>query len=180
MVMIRTRETYIGMLVSLLWVAIVVSSAHADAGFLLSRMKPEQVFEMTLLWDNGTSYRQYATVDDNQRICEIAASGDAERCRINLIPIAQAFKQIPVVEFVPRLPESIHRGAEADTPVVLAAIFKEWDAADQHASQWQLACSVMPDDETLAVCLQVDRIDHFNYVIVQAEPLMCLIARLTS
>jgi hypothetical protein len=178
--MLRKRKTYAGMLISVLWVAVVASSAHADAGFLLSRMKPEQVFEMTLLWDNGTSYRQYASVDGSQGTCEIAASGQVERCQIDLIPIAEAFKQIPVVEFVPRLPESVHWGVEADTPVVLAAIFKEWDAAHQHASQWQLACSVMPDTETLAVCLQVDRVDHFNYVIVQAKPLMRLIAGLTS
>jgi hypothetical protein len=76
-IMIRKRKTYVGMLISLLWVTVVVSSAHADAGFLLSRMKPERVFEMTLLWD----------------------------------------------------------------------------AANQHASQWKLACSIMPDNEALAVCL---------------------------
>ena len=63
---------------------------------------------------------------------------------------------------------------------MLAAIVKEWDPASQRASQWQIACSVMPDDNTLAVCLQNDGIDHFNYVIVQAEPLIRLIAGLNS
>jgi hypothetical protein len=176
--MIRTRKSYAGMLISALLFLIVVSSAHADAAFLLGGLRPEQVFEITLLWDNGTSYRQYAYVDDGKSICEIGASGEIGRCQVDLTPIAEAFKQIPVVEFIPRLPDSIHWGAAADTPVVLAAIFKEWDAAKQRASQWQLACSLLPSDDTLAVCLQVDRIDHFNYVIVQAEPLMRVIAAL--
>jgi hypothetical protein len=178
--MIGTRKHYAGMLISALLLLAVVSNAHADTVFLLSGMKPEQVFEITLLWDNGTSYRQYAYVDDDQGICEIDASGATGHCQIDLTAIAQAFKQIAVVEFIPRLPDSIHWGAEADTPVALAAIVKEWDPAIQRASQWQIACSVMPDDNTLAICLQNDRIDHFNYAIVQAEPLMRLIAALNS
>jgi hypothetical protein len=180
MIMIRTRLIYAGIFISALVALVTVSSAQADASFLLGRMRPEQVFEITLLWDNGTHYRQYAYVDDEQAICEIDASGEIGHCPVDLIPIANAFKQIGIVELIPRLPDSIHWGAEADTPVVLAATFKEWDTANQHASQWQLACSVMPDDETLAVCLQVDRIDHFNYMIIQAEPLMALIAGLNS
>jgi hypothetical protein len=178
--MIRTRKTYAGMLISALLILTTVSSAHADASFLLHRMTPEQVFEITLLWDNGTGYRQYAYVDETQSICEIGASGEIGQCPVDLTPIADAFKHIAVVEFIPRLPDSIHWGAEATTPIVLAAIFKEWDAVNQRASQWQLACSVMPDDETLAVCFQADRLDHFNYMIVQAEPLMRLIAGLNS
>jgi hypothetical protein len=178
--MIRTRRAYAGIIISALVVLVTVSSVQADADFLLGRMKPEQVFEITLLWDNGTQYRQYAYVDDQQAICEIDASGEIGRCPIDTLPIADAFKHIPVVEFIPRLPDAIHWGAEADTPVVLAATFKEWDAVNQRASQWQLACSMMPDDETLAVCLQVDRIDHFNYMIIQADPLMRLIAGLNS
>ena len=178
--MIRTWQTYAGIFVSALVALVTVSSVQADASFLLGRMRPEQVFEITLLWDNGTHYRQYAYVDDEQAICEIDASGEIGHCPIDPLPIAEAFKQIPVVEFIPRLPDAIHWGAEANTPVVLAATFKEWDAVNQHASQWQLACSVMPDNETLAVCVQVDRIDHFNYMIIQAEPLMRLIAGLNS
>ncbi len=178
MVMVKTWKTYVGMLIGVLLV--VVSSAHADASFLLGGMHSEQVFEVTLLWNNGASYRQYAYVDEGQGICEIGASGEVGRCRIDLLPVAEAFKQIAVVEYIPRLPDSIHWGVEGDTPVVVAAIFKEWDSTSQRASQWQIACSVMPDNETQAVCLQEDRMDHFNYVIVQREPLMRLIAGLTS
>jgi hypothetical protein len=178
--MTRTPKTLAGILISALLVLTAVSNAHADTSFLLSKMSPDQVFEVTLLWDNGTGYRQYAYVNDMQSICEIGASGEIGQCPVDLVPIADAFKHIAVVEFIPRLPDTIHWGAEATTPVVLAAIFKEWDTVNQRASQWQLACSVMPDDETLAVCLQEDRLDHFNYLIVQAEPLMRLIASLNS
>jgi hypothetical protein len=139
---------------------VVVSSAHADASFLLGGMHSEQVFEVTLLWNNGASYRQYAYVDEEQGICEIGASGEVGRCQIDLLPVSEAFKQIAVVEYIPRLPDSIHWGVEGNTPVVVAAIFKEWGSTSQRASQWQIACSVMPDNETQAVCLQEDRMDH--------------------
>ena len=78
-VMIGTRKRYAGMLISALLLLAVASNAHADTAFILSGMKPEQVFEITLLWDNGTSYRQYAYVDDGQGICEIDASGATGR-----------------------------------------------------------------------------------------------------
>ena len=112
MVMVKTWKTYVGMLISVLLV--VVSSAHADASFLLGGMHSEQVFEVTLLWNNGASYRQYAYVDEEQGICEIGASGEVGRCQIDLLPVAEAFKQIAVVEYIPRLPDSIHWGVEGE------------------------------------------------------------------
>jgi hypothetical protein len=178
-VMVQTRKIYAGMLVS---VVLFVFTAGAQAGgsFLLGGMSSAQVFEVTLLWDNGASYRQYVYVDGTQGICEMSAVGEIGRCQIDLIPIAEAFKQIAIVEYLPRLPDSIHWGVETSTPVLLAAVFKEWDSVNQRASQWRVVCSVMPGHEDQTVCLQEDRIDHFNYVLIQTEPLMRLIAGLDS
>jgi hypothetical protein len=176
--MINHWKTYASITLIAGLFSVTISSAQAEGDVLLSRMQPDDVFEINLLWNNGSNYWQFTYMADQQSVCALDAEGTIVGCPVDLAATARLFQQVTVVEAIPALPPSIQWSGEHATPVDLVATFKLWNAESQRASQWKLACSVIPDHTALAVCVQVDRLDHFNYLTIQAEALDALITTL--
>jgi hypothetical protein len=171
---VRTRH-YIRPLFCLLLGALltfVTRPVAAQDGGMLRGLQPEQVFEIALQLDDGATSYQIADLGGVEGVCDLAQPATARDCQIDLVALAQQFEQLVVVEYLAQMPESVqwHVGGPT-TPVVLAADVRQWDAQADQARQWRVACSVLPDQPELAVCAVVNRLDHFNYVLVYSAAL---------
>lgn len=155
-------------------------SAQGDSVFRY--MNPADVFEIAIAFDNGTTAYQFSYVNDDLGACDLNQPAATRECHFDLRALAQRFSQITAIEYVPALPVSIQLNADAPgvSPIVLAAEIKTWNTATAQARRWKLVCSIVPETPELAACTLVDRIDHFNYVIVNTDHLNTVRTALTG
>lgn len=162
-------------------------------------VRPDLVFELVLQFDDGADYRHYAYIDVQQGVCDLSRPVNRRECQIDLIKIIHQFKRVAVINHVTELPSTVQwkswdwntmTSKEGGyTPIILAAEIKEWEPESNRVRHWWLACSVIPDTPTLAVCREVDIVDPtddalvretvtigsiMDYVIVRADELLAL------
>lgn len=146
--------------------------AAAQDGSMLRGLQPDWVFEIAVQFDDDGMVYHYADMGGDEGACDMTQPVESRECHYDLTSLARHFEQLVAVEYVPGLPASVqwHVGGPM-TPVYLAAEVRQWDAQTNQARQWRIACSVLPDQPDMAVCAVIDRLDHFNYVLVYAAGL---------
>jgi hypothetical protein len=154
---------------------LAVAPAQADDNRLLRGMEPAQVFEIALQMDSGATTHWFATVSDDLGVCDLSQPAESRACHLDLVSLAARFQALAALDYTQALPPSIRwDSSPSATPIALMAEIKAWDPASDQARRWTLVCSIVPDDPALAGCLVADRIDHFNYAMVNADQLLAI------
>lgn len=150
------------------------ASAQSNGGSLFEDLNPEDVFEISLLLENGAEYHHYRYVNDELKICDVAPPEGQRPCQVDLAALTAQFNSIAVDEYIQSLPASVEWSGPTPTPIMLAVEIKAWNAERDRAYRFKAACSQLPDQPDLAVCVRLDRLDHFNYVLVAANQIASL------
>ncbi len=177
--MLRRRKA-LRIIANVLLVALVCTNfqtrVQASDNNVFKDIKPNLVFALSLQLDNGADYHQYVYVDDQQGFCDLSRPVNSRECQIDLIRIIHQFKRVAVIRHAAVLPTSVQWNAwdwdtmtlreGGYTPVVMAAEIREWESESDEVHHWWVACSVIPDTPTLAVCREADIVDPTADVIV--------------
>ncbi len=155
------------------------SSVQATGNNLLHALKPQFVYELTIQADDGADYHQYAFVSDTLGFCDMSRPAAVRECHVDPSAIARMFRLITVVRSESALPPSIQWDAwdwetmtmkeGGYTPVVLSADIKEWDAENEQTRHWWLTCSILPDNDKLAACREVNYVDRGSNQIINVD-----------
>lgn len=153
--------------------------AQASSNSVLHTMKPEYVYELTIQADDGADYHQYAYVSEALDFCDVSRPAAVRECHVDIGAIARMFRHLTVVRSEPGLPSTVQWEAwdwqtmtlreGGYTPVVLSAEFNEWDAETEQTHHWWLACSLLPDNDRLAVCEEVDYVAVWSDQIINVD-----------
>jgi len=164
----------------LLAVILQPRSVQAQGGSVLSGVSGEQVFEITLALNGNTDYHHFMFIDEYRGFCDLDRQARFQACNVDLAAIAQQLQQISALEYVRDLPPSVHWNTDEATPILLNAVIKQWNTETDQAQRWTLTCAIVPDSPAQSACFLVDRVDHFNYVMVGTEQLLRVIDSLQS
>jgi hypothetical protein len=152
---------------------------QASGNSVLHTMKPEFVYELTIQADDGADYHQYAYVSETLGFCDVSRPAAIRECHVNPSAIARMFRHMTVVRSEPALPPSVQWAGwdwqtmtlkeGGYTPVILSAEFNEWDAENEQTRHWWLACSILPDNDKLAACKEVNYIAPPSNQIINVD-----------
>jgi hypothetical protein len=165
------------------FVFVLPTPATAQTGALLRGLDPTQVFAVTLQLNDGNDYHEWVA-QSSGGVCDLSRPPAVRSCDMDLAALARDLAAIPVWEYVEHLPSDINWTAwnwhnrKVDpggyTDVLVVAFVRAWDPATDNARQWRIACSVRPTAPEQAACYRSGRLDHYNYAIVPAAPLVAL------
>jgi len=162
-------------------IALVVASSNAVAQqqSVLRGMSPKFVFEVIVQVDNAHDYHEYR-VGDSGTVCDYSRPATVRKCDVNIIAIAETLATLTVREWIPSRPAWVHWTWDWEhmkpyggkyTPIAFNALVRQYDGKTAH--RWYVACSVN-DAQTEGFCMVYDRMDHFNYVLVDAVQVIAI------
>jgi hypothetical protein len=158
-------------------ILVLVKPVQAQSS-ILNGINPNDVFELIIQYNDGQDYHHYKFVEGENSICDVSRPENIRTCNINLSGYISLWAKIPIYQYIENMPDSINWNAwnwdtfSSDlggyTPVVVAMEIRAYDPETDRAKRYWFSASFDPANPYQAAGLVSNRIDHFNYILVDA------------